>query len=63
MRFSGLNRRGIIVVGETDQPIEAFVREKFNTGFRNLDVTDGDGNIVGQIARHAERGFRIWWSA
>lgn len=63
LRYRGMNRRGVGVVGTLGPPesLARHVEELFDKGWRWLEVTQGDVEVAG-IVRHPDTNKRVWWA-
>lgn len=63
LRYRALDRAGRPAVGSVSpERLAGFVESKFRARWRELEATDAEGEVVGQIGRHEETGRRIWWA-
>ena len=61
IRYSGTNRRGAGCVGTTSvASVAAWIEQKYNARWTDLDVFVGDVQ-VGGIGPHPDDGRRCWW--
>ena len=61
-RYLGQTKDGTHSTGTTDEELTAFVKRKYDAGWRWLIVEHPDGYELAGIYRHDVSDRRLWWS-
>lgn len=66
IRFTGINRSGAHVIGQTAEPASVFVEAKYRARWQKLAVTaiggPEAGEVIGEIHNLTDDGHRTWWA-